>query len=106
MSKNSSFVAIPENYVSEKVRDGGLEESDGHMQSGHKCSGVVSVSVDIGVGGGRHTTEASVLCCAAGNASSGKIQQSNYKYSLSDINNLKEEACDCGYDSDGDMDPF
>ena len=75
MSKNSSFVEISENAVSEKVRDGGLEESCGHMQSGHTCSGVVSVSVDIGVGGGRHTMEASVVFCVAGDASSGKIQE-------------------------------
>ena len=73
MSENSSFVAIIGNTVSEKVRYDALEESYGNMQSGHTCSGVVSVSVGMGVGGGRHTTEASVLCCAAGNASSGKI---------------------------------
>ena len=76
------------------------------MQSGHKCSGVVSVSVDMGVGGGIHTTEASVVFYAAGDASSGKIQQSNSTYSLSKINNLKEEAYGCGYDYDGQMDPF
>ena len=74
MSENSSFMEIWKNTASEKLRDGGLEKSDGHMQSGHKCSGVVYVSVDMGVGGGRHTTEASDVFCAAGNASSGKIQ--------------------------------
>ena len=47
---------LGKNTASEKVRYGGLEESDGHIQSGHKCSGVVSVSVDMEVGGGRHIT--------------------------------------------------
>ena len=75
MSNNSSFVAIRGNTFSEKVRYDALEESYGNMQSGHTCSGVVSVSIYIGVSGDRYTTEASVLCCAAGNASSGKIQQ-------------------------------
>ena len=99
-------MAIRGNTVSEKVRYDALEESYGNMQSGHTCSGVVSVSVDMGVGGGRHTTEASALCWAAGDASSGKIQQSNSTYAHIKINNLQEEAYDCGYDSDGDMDPF